>query len=77
VKVTDHHAPAALPPGKSLRHQLDRRLGGPHSRSGRCGEKKNLALARIRTPAILLLILLYYYYYYYYYYYVVGVQQTI
>jgi hypothetical protein len=27
------HAPAALPP-------LDRRLGGPQSRSGRCGEKR-------------------------------------
>jgi hypothetical protein len=24
------HAPAALPPGKSPRYPLDRRLGGPH-----------------------------------------------
>jgi hypothetical protein len=32
------HAPAALPPGKELRYPLDRRLGGPQSRSGRRGE---------------------------------------
>jgi hypothetical protein len=31
------HAPAALPPGKE---PLDRRLGGPQSRSGRGGEEK-------------------------------------
>jgi hypothetical protein len=35
------HAPAALPPGKSPRYLLDRRLGGPQSRSGRGGEEKN------------------------------------
>ena len=29
-----HHAPAALPPGKS-RYALFRRLGGPQGRSGR------------------------------------------
>jgi len=29
-----HHAPAALPPGKT-RYQLRRRLGGPQGRSGR------------------------------------------
>jgi hypothetical protein len=29
------HAPAALPPGKSPRYPLDRRMGGPQSRSGR------------------------------------------
>jgi hypothetical protein len=28
--------------GKSPRYPLDRRLGGPQSRSGRCGEDKNL-----------------------------------
>jgi hypothetical protein len=38
------HAPAALTPGKSPRYPLDRRLGGPRSRSGRYGEEKNLAL---------------------------------
>ena len=31
---TEHHAPAALPPGK-IRYLLYRRLGGPQGRSGR------------------------------------------
>jgi hypothetical protein len=35
------HAPSSLPPGKE---PLDSRLGGPHSRSGRYEEEKNLAL---------------------------------
>jgi hypothetical protein len=35
------HAPATLPPGKEPRYPLDRRLGGPQSRSGRSGEEKN------------------------------------
>jgi hypothetical protein len=35
------HAPAALPQGKSPWYQLDRRLGGTQSRSGRGGEEKN------------------------------------
>jgi hypothetical protein len=37
------HAPAALPRGGSPQYPLDRRLGGPHTRSGRRGEecKKN------------------------------------
>jgi hypothetical protein len=35
-------APAALPRGKSPRYRLDRRLGGPQSRSGSCGLEKNL-----------------------------------
>jgi hypothetical protein len=36
------HAPAALPQGKSPGHPLDRRLGGPQSRSGHSGgEEKN------------------------------------
>jgi hypothetical protein len=35
------HAPAALPPGKNPWYPLDRRLGGPPSRSGRGGEEKN------------------------------------
>jgi hypothetical protein len=35
------HAAAALPQGKSPRYPLDRRLGGPQSRSGRGGEEKN------------------------------------
>jgi len=29
------------PQGTSPRYALDRRLGGPQNRSGRCGEKKN------------------------------------
>jgi hypothetical protein len=35
------HAPAALSPLKELQYPLDRMLGGPQSRSGRGGEKKN------------------------------------
>jgi hypothetical protein len=35
------HAPAALPQGKNPWYPLDRRLGGPQSRSGRDGEEKN------------------------------------
>jgi hypothetical protein len=35
------HGPAALPRGKSSWYQLDRRLGGLQSRSGRGGEEKN------------------------------------
>jgi hypothetical protein len=46
------YAPAALPPGKEPRYPLDKRLGGPQSRFGRCGEQKSLALARNRTPAV-------------------------
>jgi len=33
--------PAALTPGKSSRYQLDGRLGGHQSRSGRGDEEKN------------------------------------
>jgi hypothetical protein len=36
------HAPDALPPGKEPWYPLDRRLSGRQSRSGRCGEEKNL-----------------------------------
>jgi hypothetical protein len=35
------HAPAALPPGKDPCYSLDRRLGGPQSRSGGGGEERN------------------------------------
>jgi hypothetical protein len=46
------HAPAALTPGKEpLRYSLDRRLGGPQSRSRRRGEEKILDPTRTRTPA--------------------------
>jgi hypothetical protein len=38
------HARPLYPWGKRPRYQLDRRLGGPQSRSGRCGEDKILLL---------------------------------
>jgi hypothetical protein len=38
------------PRGKSLRYPLDRRFGGPQSRSGRFGEKKILDPTETRTP---------------------------
>jgi hypothetical protein len=38
------HAPAALPPGKSSRYPLYRRLGGPQSRSGRSNNKEKVKL---------------------------------
>jgi hypothetical protein len=38
------------PQGKSLRYPLDRRLGGPQSRSGRHGEEKNLGPTGTRSP---------------------------
>jgi hypothetical protein len=38
------------PPGKSPQYPLDRRLGGPQSRSGRRGEKKSLAPIGTRAP---------------------------
>jgi hypothetical protein len=44
------HGPAALPRGESRRYQLDRRLGGPQSRSGRRGEEKILEPTGTRTP---------------------------
>jgi hypothetical protein len=36
------HAPAALVPGKEPPVPLDRRQGGPQSRSGRCAEQKHV-----------------------------------
>jgi hypothetical protein len=41
------HTLANLPPGKEPRYPLDRRLGGPQSRFGRCGEENILALPEI------------------------------
>jgi hypothetical protein len=35
------HAPVALPPGKDPRCQMDRKMGGPQSRSGRGGKGEN------------------------------------
>jgi hypothetical protein len=49
--LTEHHAPAALPQGKSPWYTLDRRPGGPQSQSGHGGEEKKFsALARTQTP---------------------------
>jgi hypothetical protein len=47
------HAPAALPQGKSPWYPLDRKLGGPHSRSAYGGEKKNSqSLPGLKPPII-------------------------
>jgi hypothetical protein len=46
------HAPATLHPGKESRYPLDRRLGGPQTRSWRYGEDKNLTRAGNQTPAV-------------------------
>jgi hypothetical protein len=40
------------PRGNGPRYPLDRRLGGPQSLSGPCGEEKNLAPAGIQTLAV-------------------------
>jgi hypothetical protein len=45
-------APAALPQGKSPKYPLDKRLGGPLSRSGRYGVEQIIVLVRNRTPAV-------------------------
>jgi len=43
MEVTDKpHATTALPPVQEAAYQRNRRLGGPHSRSERFGEEKNL-----------------------------------
>jgi hypothetical protein len=47
------HAPVALPTGKNLWYPLDRRLGGPQSRSGRGGEEKNPQLLPELEPPII------------------------
>jgi hypothetical protein len=47
------HAPAALPQGKSSWYALDRRLGGPQSRSGRGGEEKKFKLLPGIKPPII------------------------
>jgi hypothetical protein len=47
------HAPASLPQGKSTWYPLDRKLGGPQSRSGHGGEEKNShPLPEIEPPII-------------------------
>jgi hypothetical protein len=49
------HAPAAFLKEKSSWYPLDKRLGGPQSRSGRGGEEKNsqpLPESNPRTPIV-------------------------
>jgi hypothetical protein len=47
------HAPALYPQGKSSWYPLDRKFGGPQSRSGRGGEEKNSQpLPEQETPII-------------------------
>jgi hypothetical protein len=51
--ISQLHAQATLPQGKSPRYPLDRRLGGPQSRSGRGGEEKNSQpLPELEPPII-------------------------
>jgi hypothetical protein len=44
------HFPAALPQGKTPWYPLDRRLGGPQSRSGRGGEEESSQARRESNP---------------------------
>jgi hypothetical protein len=46
------HVPATLPLGKNPQYPLDRRLGSPQNRFGRCEEEKNFAPAGNRAPAV-------------------------
>jgi hypothetical protein len=46
------HAQPLYPPGNGTRYPLDWSLGEPLSRSGCCEEKKNLAIAGNRIPAV-------------------------
>jgi hypothetical protein len=56
------HAPATLYPGKDPRYPLDRKLGGPQSRSGRGGEEKNYQLLpRLEPPIVQPVVQLYTY----------------
>jgi hypothetical protein len=44
--------PYLFTPRDCPRYALDRRLGGPQSRSGRYGEEKNLTSVGNRTPVV-------------------------
>ena len=46
------HALTDISPKKVPLHPLNRRLVGPHSRSGRFGEEKNFSEPRLFTPAV-------------------------
>jgi hypothetical protein len=45
------HAPALYSRGTGLRYALDRRLGGPQCRSGRCGERSLAPIGNGTRPA--------------------------
>jgi hypothetical protein len=45
-----HNDSATLPPGKSPRYSLDRRLGGPQILSERNGEEKNPFIFPVCNP---------------------------
>jgi len=53
------HGPAALPPrGKSFRCPLDKRLGGPQSLSGRCGEERKSLLYPFQESNMFLTVII-------------------
>lgn len=43
------HVPASLPSRKEPQYLLDKRLGGPQWRSGRCGEERSPVLPGIEA----------------------------
>jgi hypothetical protein len=45
-------APAAIPLGEEPQNPLSRRLFGPHSRSGLCGEEENLPSIGYYIPTV-------------------------
>jgi hypothetical protein len=49
-------ATATLPSVNHPHYQLGRRLGGPHSRPGRCGGKKNLPMPEIEHRFLIQLL---------------------
>jgi hypothetical protein len=46
------------PQGKNPWYALDRRLGGPQSRTGRGGEEKNFQLPNPRAPIVIIIIIM-------------------
>jgi hypothetical protein len=52
------HAPAALLSGEKTLYALNRRLGGPQSRSGHGGEEKNSQPHRESNPIIIIIIII-------------------
>jgi hypothetical protein len=44
------HASATLPRERNPRYSLDRRLGGPHGRSGHVGDEMNICPYRESNP---------------------------